>query len=211
MSGTKPALQERSRKTQAAIVDALERLLRHKSFEEVSVAEIAREAGISVGAVYRRFENKDALIPVLFDLYRARVTEKQKDLEENPPQPEDLRSALRLSMEMSWQSFCDDGHLLRACHLYSRIRPDLVGEEWTPMLEASRASVRAVLSHFDSELAVPNDDRAVDAVTYFMNVILIEEGLYEDVGPPVTWSLRGEELAREMADFAWGYLTRKRP
>ena len=65
MKGAKPALQTRSQQTRDKLVAALERLLRDKAFENISVAEIAREAGVSVGAVYTRFENKDAFIPVL--------------------------------------------------------------------------------------------------------------------------------------------------
>ena len=38
------------------------RLLAHQVHEQISVANIAREAGISVGAFYERFPNKDAFL-----------------------------------------------------------------------------------------------------------------------------------------------------
>ena len=79
MKGAKPALQTRSQQTRDKLVAALERLLRNKPFEQISVAEIAQEAGVSVGAVYTRFENKDAFIPVLFDLYKARLQDHASD------------------------------------------------------------------------------------------------------------------------------------
>jgi len=47
-------------------VEAAQRLLaRGKSFAEISVAELAKEAASSVGAFYSRFRDKDALLHVL--------------------------------------------------------------------------------------------------------------------------------------------------
>jgi AcrR family transcriptional regulator len=64
-----PAQQRRSRDTHDAIVDAFRELLAAKGFAEISVAQIAKRAGSSVGGVYARFASKDALlIPVLDDI-----------------------------------------------------------------------------------------------------------------------------------------------
>lgn len=45
----------------AQILDAAERLLHHYGHAKTTVAEIAREAGISVGSVYLEFAAKDAI------------------------------------------------------------------------------------------------------------------------------------------------------
>ena len=66
---SRPAIQARSRQTRARLMAALERLLRKKDFDAIGVAELAEEAGVAVGTVYRRFENKEALIPLLFGLW----------------------------------------------------------------------------------------------------------------------------------------------
>ena len=57
-----PPRQARSKRTEEALLRALDSLLAIKSFDEMSVAEIAREAGLTTGAVYRRFENKRAML-----------------------------------------------------------------------------------------------------------------------------------------------------
>lgn len=62
---TKPALQARSRSTSDAIVRAGLDLLREQDFERVSVATIARRAGVSVGGFYARFTGKEALVHAL--------------------------------------------------------------------------------------------------------------------------------------------------
>jgi AcrR family transcriptional regulator len=55
-------VQERSRRTEAALARALSELSREQPFEDVTVADIARRAGVAVGTVYRRFRNKRALL-----------------------------------------------------------------------------------------------------------------------------------------------------
>ncbi len=58
-------IQERSRETATAIVDAAARLLAQRPAEDHSIAEIAAEAGISVGGFYARFKTKQALLRTL--------------------------------------------------------------------------------------------------------------------------------------------------
>jgi AcrR family transcriptional regulator len=61
-----PPRQDRSRDTQVRFVEAAQRLLAGgRSFADISVAELAREAGSSIGAFYARFRDKDALMHVL--------------------------------------------------------------------------------------------------------------------------------------------------
>jgi AcrR family transcriptional regulator len=64
-----PARQQRSRDTHDNIVQAFRALLASEPFEKISVAQIAKRAGSSVGGVYARFASKDALlIPVIDDI-----------------------------------------------------------------------------------------------------------------------------------------------
>jgi AcrR family transcriptional regulator len=58
----RPTCQSRSRATRDAIVTAGLALLSGRDFDQVSVAEIAARAGISVGGFYARFRSKDALL-----------------------------------------------------------------------------------------------------------------------------------------------------
>ncbi|ETX31022.1 TetR/AcrR family transcriptional regulator [Roseivivax isoporae] len=53
--------QCRSRRTQAALLDAAEALFAEHGLAEASVSDIAQRAGTSVGAVYHHFRDKSAL------------------------------------------------------------------------------------------------------------------------------------------------------
>ncbi|MCY0990018.1 TetR/AcrR family transcriptional regulator [Nannocystis sp. ILAH1] len=59
-SGTYPA-GDLGNPRRAQILDAAERLLHHYGHAKTTVAEIAREARVSVGSVYLEFEAKDAI------------------------------------------------------------------------------------------------------------------------------------------------------
>lgn len=69
------AQQPRSRKSQERYLDAAARLLEQNSWDSVSIADIAAEAGMSVGGFYARFKSKDALLHVLHERYESRRTE----------------------------------------------------------------------------------------------------------------------------------------
>lgn len=211
MKGAKPALQPRSKKTRDRLVAALERLLKTQAFEQITVAQIAAEAGVSVGAVYTRFENKDAFIPVLLELYRKRIeTHREEQIEAaEHASDESLRGVLRRTLTTAARMIDQEGHLLRAVHLYARVRPDLIGPDWDAFVEEARESARTLVAAYADEITHPDPDLAAETLTYFLNSALIEAGLYPDLGPPAP-DLSLEALADELADYAWGYLTAPR-
>ena len=193
--GVKPAAQDRAKKTRDKLLAAFESLLREKSFEAMSVAEIAARAGLSVGAV--------------FDLYRARVERLAASPEgQFQPDPEaGLRVALRGMTAMAWTFLKREGHLVRAAHLYARLRPDLVGDEWDAMIEAGVASYRQLVDFFAGEIARPDPDEAARVLFYLLNTSMIEYGLYRDDGPGAALTISDTGFTDAMADAMYGYLT----
>ena len=59
--------QSRSQKTQAALLDAAEELFGKQGIDATSVADIAADAGCSVGAVYHHFKDKQTLLYALVE------------------------------------------------------------------------------------------------------------------------------------------------
>lgn len=58
--------QKRSRAKFNAMLEAAERLFAEQGIPQTSVQQIVETAGVSIGAFYQRFENKDALIHTIF-------------------------------------------------------------------------------------------------------------------------------------------------
>jgi AcrR family transcriptional regulator len=56
-----PASQARSRATRERLLEAAEIVFAEKGFDGAKISDIAAAAGVSVGAVYFRFKDKDAL------------------------------------------------------------------------------------------------------------------------------------------------------
>lgn len=63
----RPPRQKRSEETLRRILDAAAALLAERDLDEVSVEDLARRAGVSVGSVYTRFKSKDDLLAYLLD------------------------------------------------------------------------------------------------------------------------------------------------
>jgi AcrR family transcriptional regulator len=70
-----PARQTRSRRTRDQLLAAGHRLVESRDFEALPIADIAREAGCSVGAFYFRFADKDAFFRALI---AARLAEARR-------------------------------------------------------------------------------------------------------------------------------------
>ncbi|WP_332654746.1 TetR/AcrR family transcriptional regulator [Brevundimonas sp.] len=65
--GPRPPQQKRSEATLARILGAARTLLATRDLDDITVEDIAREAGVSVGALYTRFKGKDELLTHLLD------------------------------------------------------------------------------------------------------------------------------------------------
>jgi AcrR family transcriptional regulator len=57
--------QQRGRATYDSLVDTGFRLLEDREFDEITIADLAREAGYSVGAFYARFRSKDEILDAM--------------------------------------------------------------------------------------------------------------------------------------------------
>jgi AcrR family transcriptional regulator len=64
----KPKGDKRDR-TRAALLDAARRLIREKGYERTTLEEVARRAGMTTGAIYGNFKNRDELFIALGQTY----------------------------------------------------------------------------------------------------------------------------------------------
>jgi AcrR family transcriptional regulator len=209
----KPAVQERSRRTRDALIEALDRLLLEKSFDAIGVAEIAEEAGVSTASIYQRFSNKDATVSILIALYLRRVSEWSRspegavgDVAAAPA----LRPALMMLGVAAWRQFTALAYVMRPAYLYSRLRPDLLGAEWAERLAQARTGFRGLLEAHRGEIRRTDLGRAADMVAAFYNMMFVGLLLHREdlaAGPfGDVLSSDPHAFASELADFVLGYL-----
>ena len=62
---TRKPQQARSAESYQRMLDAAEEILGEKSFDDATISEIAARAGLTIGAFYARFRDKDSLLSEL--------------------------------------------------------------------------------------------------------------------------------------------------
>jgi AcrR family transcriptional regulator len=89
-SPRKLPIQERSRATVDAILDATAHVLVVDGYDHASTNRVAERAGVSVGSVYQYFPNKEALVGELVDRFSrhvfAMVVDRLAELAAEPPE-----------------------------------------------------------------------------------------------------------------------------
>lgn len=212
--GAKPAVQARSKRTRDAIVMSLDGLLREKDFEAISVAEIAARAGVSAASIYQRFTNKDAAVSILLELHMRAIPDWVRSNRDDVMtifSAPSLRDALLVLGATAWRQCEELGYVMRPAYLYSRLRPDLLGEQWRVQLERTREDFRVLLNAYRAEIRRTDLDRAAGMVASFYNMMFAglllhrddRDALHAEHGIPDT----PEAFAGELADFACGYLS----
>ncbi len=208
-TGEIEASQDRSRRTREKLVTAFGALLREKDFEAITMAELAERSGVAVGTVYRRFANKDALIPVIFEVYLQMLHAQSADSSRHMTLDDDdtLWDATLKLCQAAWRVLEADPQLIRSAHLYARLRPDLVGEDWDSIIEGSVGQFRQLIEHFSDEVQRPDPDATARMVFYLLNTVMVEQGLYGDAGPGAALKIDTETFIEECATTVYGYLT----
>ena len=115
MSTYQPPRQARARATVERIFEATVRLLAERPFEDLSVADIVSGAHTSVGAFYKRFSSKDALLPVLLDwIHRQQFEAIESFIEESEWRGIGLSARVDAFVDSLVQSYREHRHLMRA-------------------------------------------------------------------------------------------------
>jgi AcrR family transcriptional regulator len=203
----RPPQQDRSKSTHDRLVEAAERLLaKGRSWHEISVAELVREAGTSVGAFYNRFRDKDALLHVLqIELDRqgvATATDAQALGAEAIPLDQLVRAFVALAVSAYRQQ-----HGLRRALLVQMCTEKEFRDRAIALSKLTCEGLTSVL-----HARFPHHDRAslrtvVDVAHRMVYGTLDQSLLFGDT--PTDHLLADSTLAEELAVAVLAYLERK--
>jgi AcrR family transcriptional regulator len=73
LPGILPTQQRRSQETTVALLEAGAVMLRERSLDELSIEDLCKSVGVTIGAFYGRFESKDAFFSALMSLAASRA------------------------------------------------------------------------------------------------------------------------------------------
>jgi AcrR family transcriptional regulator len=223
--GLRPPQQRRSRESLERVLVAGENLLATKGYEGFTVGEVSRKAKVSVGSVYGRFENKDALILAIHRRQMDRMVAAAA--EEAAAGDADAERDLAHAVSHAVHALADGMERERALLRVFMLRGAVDEAIRRSGSEASRAVARtfkdAVLARRD-EIAHPDPELAVDVSFRMAYDILARRVLY---GPTfeseleIPWPVLVDQLivaalaylrsGRDAAEGAHASSPRKRP
>jgi AcrR family transcriptional regulator len=158
------AHQDRGRRTQFRLLDALERLLNQRHLEDISVGDIVAEASSSVGAFYHHFPDKHALVQALLE----RSAHEFRATCRNAVDPERWRDATILDVMQGYLEFSLDENQQRSgIHRAERVLAFRDPVVHTRLQEKQRQldeGVGALLLERVDEIGHPNPTLAIPFV-----------------------------------------------
>ncbi|MFI4972940.1 MAG: TetR/AcrR family transcriptional regulator [Caulobacterales bacterium] len=110
-------------------MQAAARLLDTATFDEISVAEITRAAGVNIGSFYARFPDKNALLNALYGDYLSRVEEALEVLEAGNAE-RTLRERIDLLVDLIARFFRDNRGLVKSAVLHFRTKTAAADREF---------------------------------------------------------------------------------
>jgi AcrR family transcriptional regulator len=200
-------LQERSQRTLERFLDATERLLATRRFEEISVEEIVRAARSSVGAFYARFLDKQALLPCLYARYDEELGARMAELERQRPAGQDLERTAAWIAQAYLGLYRKRTNLMRALALYARTHEAEIGPEMRARRRAQHRFLLETLLAHRRRITHPDPERAVELALHFAVTALRDRVLFAASPHAASLRVSDGELVRECARMLVGYLT----
>ncbi|MCA9331160.1 TetR/AcrR family transcriptional regulator, partial [Candidatus Saccharibacteria bacterium] len=120
----KAPVQRRSKETVRQILLAAAELFAERGVATVTTNDIADRAGIPIGSVYSYYEDKEAILTSLVELYYSEVIAIMDQLSDNPLLPHMTRFEVATIIINIWSYYLENNHPLNYV-LYLRIDPGL--------------------------------------------------------------------------------------
>lgn len=138
--GVMPARQARSEATFQALVDAGRRVIETKTFDQMTIGDVAQAAGASVGSFYARFEDKETFFAFIQQTAMAEVESRLQECLDG--WVADINDdALLRSLSSFWVDiYRTNRGLYRASFKHSSTRPDA----WEPFKRTGRKAATMI-------------------------------------------------------------------
>lgn len=200
----RPPQQSRSQETLDRILDAAEQVLAEKAFGEATLAEIMERAGVTVGAFYRRYPDKDALLRHLDERFFGEMLAKA-DLVLDPGRwdGESARTIIEDVARQAVEVYSARRGLLRS--LFLRARTDAVLQQSALHVNSQYIQkLRALLMPRRGEMSHPEPERAIELGFMMMIGSLRELVVFGETWPSPP--AHNAALAGEVCRMYCGYL-----
>lgn len=205
-----PAKQARSRETLKQLLRATAQILDEKGLEGATIPRIAARAGLTPGAVYRRFQDKGALMRTLsLEVLRSAAERSEKLLTPDAAAGKSLADLARHIVQSSLASYRKHAGLLRAIHDFGVSHPNAAFRQALGEIETRnfRCVARFVLLRRE-EIRHPHPESAVNLALMFVGLTIREVLLLDTISRHWTplFPKDDDSLVRELVGAFLAYL-----
>lgn len=198
--------QKRSQDTQRKLLAALHLCLQDKFFEHISIKELAEHAGVSVGTFYRRFKDKESLLPLLYQDFGNDLSKWVDSLE--LIEFTCLQDVVeKLSIE-THEFLLSRSSVFRTLHLNSRLHSVLLDSDKAVDRKGIYRRLTNLLLTFELEITAPDKEVSADVAIFIIINSLLDKVLYPTLTPAIASDLNSNEFAIELPKLILPYLTR---
>ena len=203
-SGDLTAKQERSRETRRKLVASCLELVDRRPFDQVTVADIAKGASVSVGNFYRRFKSKEGILPDLYAAYEERFAAFAEAFSQREPTAADgIRDGWGFLIERTVAFMEENRGLIQALHLHGRLHPEIV----PPTSHDRRRSLFARVSELFSSADAARAQTMGQVAVLVLVSTLTEQIIYPDHTPAAASDVSTAELAEQLGRMLAAYAT----
>jgi AcrR family transcriptional regulator len=156
--------QKRSQKTYDSLIATAFKLLERREFEDISIAELTRHAGYSVGAFYARFESKDELFDAMVQQHMDDRRKSRARLFASLPEDALIRALMKNTVHYYWTR----RRFWRAALIRSMWDPDF----WQPLRKLGHEFADSIIERMSRSADRPLTETEQTNVRFAVQVAL---------------------------------------
>lgn len=195
--------QQRSQETQRRLLDALHHCLQTKFFEHISIKELAEHADVSVGTFYRRFKNKESLLPLLYQDFGNDLLQWTQSLEETSYTS--LDHAIEDITLETFRFLSSRKSIFRTLHLNARLHTELVDSDKIVDRKVVYKRLAAIFLRFEQQMHAQHREETAGVMVYTLVTTLLDKVLYPNVTPAIASDLDAKAFTAELTRMLKAY------
>lgn len=197
--------QQRSHDTQRKLLNALHVCLQDKFFEHITIKELAEHAGVSVGTFYRRFKDKESLLPLLYQDFGNDLSQWVDSLELMAFNS--LKDAIEEIAVETYKFLLTRKSVFRTLHLNSRLHSALLDSDKSVDRKVIYHRLTEIILKFEEEITAKDQAKVASIAIFMMINSLLDKVLYPTLTPAIACQVDAEEFSIELPNIILPYLT----
>jgi len=200
--------QTRGHATQERFAEAAEALLRGRHFEDISLQDIVRRARRPIGSFYAQFASKEALLPLLYRRYDARLEARVRDAFGRVDwEPLDLAGTAAAVVDALIALFEADRELIRTLALFARAHPEALPADLVPRRKRIYDVPFEKLARHREQITHEDADAAIRFGLFLVVTLAREKLLFSDAPQSRITPMGHDALRAELTRALLGYLS----